>query len=854
MTHSTMEEARLQSLHDLCIVGTSSETHLDAVCRVAAELYGVPIALVTFVDEATVWMKAAHGVDPHHVPRKDAFCNDTIKAVAGDALVLPDLSQNAKWRDTPLVQGGPQARFYAGVPIALEPGLNIGTLCIMDTVPRPDFRVDQSKGLHDLARIVEAHLRLHQSRIVREKDDERYRLLTDNSTDLIIRSDLDATRRYVSPAAKTILGYDAHELLGRRPFEVVHPDDLESFTKKMDDLAFARVEQGTSCQRYRHKDGRWIWIEVTHSLLRDPETNAATGFVSSLRDVSKRMATEDALRISEERLSLALDSGSDGLWDWNIATGEVLLTGQWKAILGYEASETVWDVRSWLALVHPDDADLARLHLVAHLKGKTERLECEYRIRMRDGTCSWVLARGKVVARDVYGRATRMVGTKIDITRRKETERQIAHMATHDALTGLPNHVLFRDRLAQENRNAESYGYTFAVVACDLDGFKHVNDTLGHAAGDAVLTITAERLKAVVREGDFVARLGGDEFAIVTGQMRDADEAHAVASRVIEAIDMPILVEGHSIRISISVGIWIGRGKSRDATQLIKKADIALYRAKAAGRNTYRCYEPGMERSLIERASLKHDLRGALQSGGLSLNYQPVVLLATGHIVGFEALMRWDDPVRGKVPPSEFIPIAEEGGMIICLGEWALHEACREAASWPGDLRIAVNVSAIQFRHPGLEQSVMRALASSGLPADRLELEITESVLVQDAQAVIACLRRLRAMGVRIALDDFGTGYSSLSYLRQFPFNKIKIDRAFVQEIDDPNTAAIVRAVVGLGERVGAAITAEGVENDEQLERVRREGCTEVQGYLVSRPLCAGDARVVISRSLRSAA
>ncbi|WP_368669923.1 putative bifunctional diguanylate cyclase/phosphodiesterase [Beijerinckia sp. L45] len=243
-----------------------------------------------------------------------------------------------------------------------------------------------------------------------------------------------------------------------------------------------------------------------------------------------------------------------------------------------------------------------------------------------------------------------------------------------------------------------------------------------------------------------------------------------------------------------------------------------------------------MEPKIAGMACLEHDMQGVLKSGGLSLDYQPVILLATGNIVGFEVLMRWEHPIRGKVPPSEFIPIAEQSGMIVCLGEWALVEACREAASWPEHLRIAVNVSAVQFRQPGLEESVRRALASSGLPADRLELEITESVLVQDAQAVIASLRRLRAIGVRIALDDFGTGYSSLSYLRQFPFNKIKIDRAFVHDIDDPNTAAIVRAVVGLGERVGAAIAAEGVETEEQLNRVRQEGCTEVQGYLVSPP------------------
>ena len=567
MTHSTLEDERLAALRDLCIIGTPSEPHLDAVCSVAADLYDVPIALVTLVDEGTVWIKAAHGVDPNPVPRPDAFCHQTIESLSGDALVLSDLSQSERWRDTPLVRGGPNARFYAGVPLALESGVNIGTLCIMDTVARPDFGAAQTKGLHKLASIVEAHLRLHESRVARKKDEDRYRLLAENSTDLIIRSDLAATRLYVSPAARTILGYEPEELLGSRPFSFVHPDDFEAFAKNMDDLAFARVENGISCQRYRHKDGRWVWIEVTFSLTRDPETGIPDGFVSSLRDVSDRKTMEDALRISEERLSLALDSGSDGLWDWNLTTGDVCLTGQWMTILGYKADEIEPNIRAWMSLLHPGDVELSKGHLVAHLKGETERLECEYRVRMKDGGYSWALARGKVVARDAHGRATRMVGTKIDITRRKEAERQIEHMAAHDALTGLPNRILFRDRLARETSYAKQHGYTFAVLACDLDGFKNVNDTLGHSAGDTVLTLVAERLKAVVREGDMVARLGGDEFAIVLGQTSKDDEAQAVARRVIEAIEVPIKVEGQSIRISISVGISTGRAKGADAAR-----------------------------------------------------------------------------------------------------------------------------------------------------------------------------------------------------------------------------------------------------------------------------------------------
>ena len=853
-TSLTLEMERLKSLHDLRIVGTSAEAHLDSVCRVAARLFDVPMALVTLVDETTVWIHASHGVLTKTVPRCDAFCSQTIGFAAGEALVIPDLLRDERWRNASLVLAGPNARFYAGVPISLRSGVNIGTLSIMDTVARPDFGIVETKELLDLASIVEAHLRLHETRVLREQEENRYRLLADNSTDVIIRSDLNSKRRYVSPSAKAVFGYEPEELIGEHPFSFIHPDDYEMVARNLADLESARVEKGIACQRYRHKDGRWIWIEVTFSLTRDPVTGAPDGFMSALRDVSDRMAMEDALRVSEERLSLALDSGSDGLWDWNIVSGDVRRTGQWMSILGYGGGDIASNIGSWRGLVHPDDVEPSTRLLVAHLKGLAPRFECEYRVRTKSGAYAWTLARGKVVARDAQGIALRMVGTTIDITRRKEAERQVEYMASHDALTGLPNRILFQKRLAQEGAAALQHGYAFAVLACDLDRFKIVNDTLGHSAGDALLTVVAERLRSVVREGDMVARLGGDEFAIVLGFMDQAGDALAIARRAIEAIERPVEIGGYAMNVSVSVGIAIGGPGEADAAQMFRNADIALYRSKAAGGNAYRCFEPGMDRLLIERASLERDLRDALRMGSLSLDYQPVVLLATGAVVGFEALMRWHHPMRGRVPPSEFIPIAEETGLIVGLGEWALREACREAACWPEHLRIAVNVSAIQFRQPGLEQSVMGALSSSGISADRLELEITESVLMQDAPAVIASLHRLRAMGVRIALDDFGTGYSSLSYLRQFPFNKIKIDRAFVQEIDDPNTAAIVRAVVGLGERVGAAITAEGVETKEQLERVREEGCTEVQGYLFSAPLSADVARQIVRHVVRSAA
>lgn len=676
----------------------------------------------------------------------------------------------------------------------------------------------------------------------------RYRLLAENTRDLIVLSDLDTTRRYVSPAAKSLLGYEPEELVGTRPLDFVHPDDRAGYGELLRSLGAGEVDQATTRQRYRRKDGSWVWLEVSFSLTRDERTGAATGYVASLRDVTKRREAEDALRLSEERLAMALESGSDGFWDWNIESGAVEVSDHWFSTLGYDPAEMLPNIRTLEGLIHPDDVDRSRRQLVEHLKGFAPTFECEYRLRTKSGPFGWSLARGKVVARAEDGRALRMVGTHIDITRRKQVERQIQHMALHDALTGLPNRALFREKLNQFALRANCAGRQFAILACDLDRFKAVNDTRGHSVGDAVLTAVADRLKSVAGQGDCVARLGGDEFAIVLQHVDHRDEAARVAERVIDLVGRPIEVDGQLAAVGVSIGVALSQGDL--AEQVFKNADVALYEAKAEGRNTFRFFEPGMAAAFIARNQLETDLQAALRQEAFSLRYQPIMTLASGRICGFEALLRWDHPTRGPVAPSEFIPLAEETGLIVPLGDWALRRACLEAAAWPKDMRVAVNVSAVQFQRSSLESSVAEALRESGLAANRLELEITESVLMQNAVAVVSSLMRLRATGVRIALDDFGTGYSSLSYLRRFPFNKIKIDRSFIVEIEDPEVAAIVRAIVGLGVRSGAAITAEGVETERQLDRVRQEGCTEVQGYFFSRPLTAGQARLFIAAAI----
>jgi diguanylate cyclase (GGDEF)-like protein len=419
-------------------------------------------------------------------------------------------------------------------------------------------------------------------------------------------------------------------------------------------------------------------------------------------------------------------------------------------------------------------------------------------------------------------------------------------MARHDALTDLPNRILFKERM-EEALKLVRRGDRLAVLSLDLDRFKAVNDTLGHPVGDQVLQQVADRIRRTVREADAIARFGGDEFAVVQVGTAQPEGATVLAQRLIEALSASYEVDGHQVIIGCSVGVSVAPVDGALADQLIKKADLALYRAKMDGRGTYRFFEAEMDARMQARRTLELDMRKALATGEFEVAYQPIVATSAARINCFEALLRWRHPQRGMVPPSEFIPLAEEIGLMVPIGAWVIRQACRDAAAWPEDIRVAVNLSYVQFRSDQLPEIVASALAASRLAPSRLELEITEGVLVTEQGATLDLLHQLRRLGVKIVMDDFGTGYSSLSYVRSFPFDKIKIDRSFIHNIGQQSSMAIMRAVTGLGEALGIATTAEGVETGEQLERVRREGCTEAQGFLFSAGIPASELGPLIA-------
>ena len=455
--------------------------------------------------------------------------------------------------------------------------------------------------------------------------------------------------------------------------------------------------------------------------------------------------------------------------------------------------------------------------------------------------------------RRVEERTSRLIDAnqrlKVEIADREESQARSQYLAYHDSLTGLGNRLLFKEQLEEALKDDSVASHPLAVLFLDLDGFKAVNDTLGHSIGDLLLKSVATKLRDILPRTDRIARLGGDEFAILQISAAQPGSSIALAEKIIEVVGQPNSIDGHDVTVGASVGIAVARPGDMNTENFLKSADLAMYSAKSDGRGTYRMFDPEMDAIVQARRLLERDMRTALAQDGFRLFYQPLVNLQTKKVTAFEALMRWQHPERGMVPPSDFIPVAEEMGLIVQLGEWALRQACAEATEWPDGICVSVNLSPLQFSKGNLVSSVMSALASAGLPASRLELEITESVLLEKSERNITILNQLRDLGVRISMDDFGTGYSSIGYLRSFPFDKIKIDQSFVRDLlVDEGSLAIVRAIAGLGVSFGMITTAEGVETEEQMRCLNLEGCIEVQGYLYSRPVPADEIVGVLAR------
>jgi len=584
------------------------------------------------------------------------------------------------------------------------------------------------------------------------------------------------------------------------------------------------------------KDERLVTVLSVHNRQKRPWTTLDVAMVEDTAERTwaavERARAAAALRDSEERLRMALRAANAGAWSWNLETNEAIWSEELWSLYGLDPATSLACFESWMDSVHPEDRG-ATEQAVARAVASEGDLEMEWRTNAPPGTQRWLLSRAGPL-RDADGRVRRYIGVVIDITDRKKSEQKIGYLAHHDTLTGLPNRAAFNQRLASAIASSDDAGTSVALLCMDLDRFKEVNDVFGHAVGDELLRRVANALLGAA-QGAQIARVGGDEFmTLVTGKA-PASRAAELATRLRDAVAKPFEIDGRQLRIGLSVGVALYPDHG-DRETALANADAALYRAKAEGGSNVCLFDTGLDSRLRERNALFVDLGKAMERNELSLHYQPQAD-ASGEIFGFEALLRWRHPQRGLIAPDVFIPIAEQRGLIGAIGEWVLREACREAASWPQKLSVAVNLSPVQFLKDGLAGAVHGILLETGLSAKRLELEITEGVLVDDFARVTAILRQLKALGARVAIDDFGAGYSSLAYLQSFPFDKIKIDRSFVSGLpDNANSQAIVRAIVGLGRGLGVPLIAEGVETQAQLDFLRAAGCGEAQGFFIGAP------------------
>jgi diguanylate cyclase (GGDEF)-like protein len=557
-----------------------------------------------------------------------------------------------------------------------------------------------------------------------------------------------------------------------------------------------------------------------------------------------------------ERLDVAVRGANDGLWDWDLTTDTLYCSPRWHSIAGIRDGGDVVPPSFWLDRVHPDDLPELRAAIDAHLRSHVDHLACETRLRGDDGAYRWTLVRGLALRRE-DGTPYRLAGSLTDTTDRRHAEERRLHEASHDALTGLANRALFLDRLSLAiRRRHRTETHRVAVVLMDVDRFKVVNDSLGHALGDDLLIAVARRLEGCLREEDTVARLGGDEWAILIDGLATDDEASRVAERVRQSLQQPLVVGGHSLFVTVSAGIALLTDALQAPEDLLRDAETAMYRAKELGRDRHVVFDPSLHGRAVALLALESDLRFALERGELVVYYQPIVTADGLTVRGVEALVRWRHPERGLVSPADFIGFAEESGLILPLGEWVLGRAIEQMREWQAagvaPARISVNLSARQLHQENLAERVAFFLDRAGLEPGCLELELTEGVVAEQAESTIDMLKRLRALGIQLAVDDFGTGYSSLAYLTRFPVSTVKIDRAFLIDIQhDLVNQAIVQAVTTLAHSIGMRVVAEGIETTEQLDLARSLGCDEAQGYLISRPISTDEATVWLDEQYR---
>ena len=733
---------------------------------------------------------------------------------------------------------------------------------IKGSIKRLGFAVREAIEQRDLRAT-----RLETERALR-KSEATVQLLAENVSDVLWMWDTVNSRcLYLSPSVKRLRGFTAEEAITQPLDQVLAPESYALAVTQMPARIAGFCGDPTGEHAYTdeyqqlRKDGGTVWTEVVTHYFRNDHADLC--IIGTSRDITDRRKVQEELRLSKEQYEVAARAANDILFSRNFRTGATHFAPRFSEVLGYTPDQFPVTRAQVLEMIHPEDRERASAASDACVSGAAKRYESEHRLRCADGIYRWFRARG-LLERNASGEPLRLTGSMSDIHERKVAEEQLLHDAFHDHLTGLPNRALFFDRLENAvRRTARDGECNCAVLMLDLDRFKDVNDSLGHLVGDQLLVKIGARIGSSIRQADTLARLGGDEFAILLDGHQEVSAALRVVDRIVKDLSSPVTIEGRAITIGVSIGIAFCAPHYTRAQDILRDADIALYRAKAVGRGGYEIFDPEMHEQATRAHDLEQDMRTVLERNELVLNYQAIVSLGTGRVVGFEALIRWQHPTRGLIPPIDFIGIAEETGLIAPIGLWTLREACHALARMDAvarfdpdvsapPLTMNVNLSPRQVYDPGIVETFRSQVESCGIDAARIRLEITESVLMDRPEIAQQVLADFSTMGFTIHLDDFGTGYSSLKYLLEFPIHSIKIDRSFVTRIpNDARAMSLVETVLLLAAKLDLGVTAEGVETAEQLQTLREMGCEKVQGYFLSRPISERDATALVQAANR---
>ena len=891
------EAERLRILEEMNILDSPPDANLDDITELAAHICSTPIALISLIDRDRQWFKSRVGLDVEQTPRDLAFCVHAIASIE-DVFIVPDAREDLRFRDNLLVTAAPYIRFYAGLPLVTKEGVALGTLCVIDRVPRVldsdkvsalqalrrqvVFALEQRRALHALGAthgeldptrqgllhngdelerrmrnsdlsLAEAnrlllHLRAERARRDAElrRSEERFRATFEHAAVGIAHVSPDGRWLAVNEGLCQVVGYTREELLERTFQSMTHPADLAKDAGLTERLLHNEIESYSLEKRFRHKLGHDVWAHVTASLVRH-SGGAPDYIITVVKDITERVHALQRLRHAEARLRSAVQVAALGYWEWDPVTGTAVFSPEYHHLMGFDDEPLPNRFEEWESRLHPEDRQRVGHALSRFLASDAAELHVGFRLLHRDGNYRWIAARA-VPLKDDNGDATRIIVTHLDVTDAKVAQQRIRDAALHDPLTGLPNRALIFEHATQVLAASRRSGDPGALMFVDLDRFKTINDVHGHKTGDAVLQEVARRLGGATRAQDIVGRIGGDEFLVVLPTVSLPDGAEHVARHLLAAVNGPIRIDGLELHVSPSIGICAVPHGDAAVDDLIRYADVAMYRAKKAGQNRYEFFSEALEQAYFESRSIEKQMKLALIRRAFALHYQPIIDIRTERLVSVEALLRWPENYGRRVGPGEFIPIAEATGIIGPLSEWAMGEACRQHRQWLAQglpaIPIALNVSPVQFQAREFNDQFRALIADSGIDAGCLQIEVTESMLMQDIAQASCALLQIKELGCKIALDDFGTGYSSLAYLSQLPIDKLKIDQSFVRRLDsDPACAAIIAAVVALGRSLGLQVVAEGIETDAVLERVRELGCEQAQGYFYSRPV-SGDAFV----------